>query len=255
MLLGRDFRQVLPVIEQGSRRDFVEVCLKMSVLWSLFEIQKLITYIGNFWEALNGGNSDFSVLAILTPKNVDALRINDYVLDRLSGDKIVFLSDDEAMVEVPSNTLNFPTKFLNKMTPTGMPPKALNLKVGCMVMLLRNLDVGNGLCNGTRPIVRSIGRRVLVCEHAVGSRKGSQVLLPRIDGYFSQNLPFRLRRRQFPIRLLFAMTINKFFVKVLNDRYDALRVPRARRIVWSTLARDRNGNAVGAQLDDQQDDR
>ncbi|VDP29728.1 unnamed protein product [Heligmosomoides polygyrus] len=160
--------------------------------------------ISNFWKALNGGNGDFSELAILTPRNVDALSINDYVLDRLSGDKVVFLSEGEAIVEDPSDALNFPTGFLNKMTLTGMPPHVLNLKVGYMVMLLRNLDVANGLCNGTRLIVRSIVRRVLVCEHTVGSRKGSQVLLPRIDCYSSQNLPIRLRRR-----LSFAMTINK----------------------------------------------
>ncbi|VDP03236.1 unnamed protein product [Heligmosomoides polygyrus] len=31
-----------------------------------------------------------------------------------------------------------------------------------------------------------------------------------------------------------------FFVKALSDRYDALPVPRARRLYWSTLARDRD---------------
>ncbi|VDO19375.1 unnamed protein product [Heligmosomoides polygyrus] len=225
MLLGKDFRQVLPVVEKGSHRDFVEVCFKMSVLWPLFKIHKLIANMrlndychrewllkidengdikvpddlicegdiaeAIFWEALNRENGDFPELAVLTPRNVDALCVNDYVLDRLSGDQeqVVFLSEDEAIVEDLSDTLNFPTEFLNKMTPTGVPPHVLNLKVGCIVLLLRNLYVA----------------KAYAMEHALSS----EVLLPRIDCYFSQKLPFQLRRRQFPIRLSFAITINK----------------------------------------------
>ena len=34
-------------------------------------------------------------------------------------------------------------------------------------------------------------------------------MIPRIDLTFNKNLPFVLKRRQFPIRLSFAMTINK----------------------------------------------
>ncbi|VDO95782.1 unnamed protein product [Heligmosomoides polygyrus] len=40
---GGDFRQVLPVVEKGSCRDFVEVYLKMSVLWPIFKTHKLTT--------------------------------------------------------------------------------------------------------------------------------------------------------------------------------------------------------------------
>ncbi|KIH67692.1 hypothetical protein ANCDUO_01982 [Ancylostoma duodenale] len=76
-------------------------------------------------------------------------------------------------------------------------------------MLLRNLDVRNGLCNGTRLIVTHFGRFVLGCKIASGDRIGQFALIPRIENYTEKGVPFRLRRRQFPVRLAYAMTINK----------------------------------------------
>ena len=96
------------------------------------------------------------------------------------------------------------------MTPPSLPPHELHLKPGCIVKLLRNLNVRKGLCNGTRLIVTDLLRRVVVCKFATGAFKDAPVLIPRIDCYYShQTLPFKLRRHQFPIRLSFCMTINK----------------------------------------------
>ncbi|KHJ78541.1 hypothetical protein OESDEN_21837 [Oesophagostomum dentatum] len=76
-------------------------------------------------------------------------------------------------------------------------------------MLLRNLDVADGLCNGTRLRVETLGRFVLGCRFICGNRKNQLALIPRIDNYWEKDIPFHLRRRQFPVRVAFAMTINK----------------------------------------------
>jgi len=253
IVLGGDFRQILPVVERGSREEQVKACLKNSALWPLFNQYRLQTnmrvqgdaaewkqylldigdgklptdqygdlpvpdhlqcndsfidqFFGTFFSDTLG--NALTEVAILTPKNSDALRINNEILHKLPGEAVTITSIDEAITELPSDALNFPTEFLNKMTPTGMPPHELHLKVGAIIMLLRNLDVKNGLCNGTRLTIVKISRRVLGCTIATGARQGQHVLIPRIDSYFDQRLPFKLKRRQFPVRLSFAMTINK----------------------------------------------
>ena len=91
-----------------------------------------------------------------------------------------------------------------------MPPHKLKLKVGCNVMLLRNLNSKRGLCNGVRLKVLHIYNAVLHCEILTGAHSGQQVLIPKLKLAPSDaNLPFTLQRTQFPIRLCYAMTINK----------------------------------------------
>ena len=74
-------------------------------------------------------------------------------------------------------------------------------------MLLRNLNVHNGLCNGTRLIVKELHDNLIVAETITTKQT---VLIPRIKLAPSDiNLPFVLERRQFPVRLAYSMTINK----------------------------------------------
>lgn len=76
-------------------------------------------------------------------------------------------------------------------------------------MLLRNLDVSDGLCNGTRMKIDHIGDFTIGCRFITGVRKGRLAVIPRIHNCAFTKLPFRFRRTQYPIRLAFAMTINK----------------------------------------------
>ncbi len=51
------------------------------------------------------------------------------------------------------------TKFFNTIILASMPPHRLALKVGVLVILLKNLDVASGLCNGTRLIIWRLAQR------------------------------------------------------------------------------------------------
>ncbi|KAK6923636.1 DNA helicase Pif1-like [Dillenia turbinata] len=101
--------------------------------------------------------------------------------------------------------------FLNSQNPRGLPPYRLSLKENCPIMLLRNINPTEGLCNGTRLICRQLGQHSICVEIIYEQHKGKKVFIPRIPLQTSDSekngIPFV--RTQFPIRLCFSMTINK----------------------------------------------
>jgi len=93
-----------------------------------------------------------------------------------------------------------------------LSPALLHLKVGCPIILLRNLDPEEGLCNGTRIVVLNVRRKMLQCRIISKDRRfrGKVVLILRIRlSPNTETLPVPLKRLQFLVRLAFAMTINK----------------------------------------------
>ena len=77
-------------------------------------------------------------------------------------------------------------------------------------MILRNLDPEQGLCNGTRCILIRSTRRVLEVRILGGDHHGKCAFIPRIKLSPPESVVgFCLQRKQFPVRLAFAMTINK----------------------------------------------
>ena len=86
-------------------------------------------------------------------------RMNDRVLDMFPGDTVMYLSAD-SVAEVDQQSV-YPTEYLNSVTLSGLPPHKLSIKLGAVIMLLRNMDTSRGHCNGTRYIVRQVSPRCI----------------------------------------------------------------------------------------------
>lgn len=143
--------------------------------------------------------------AILAAKNVDVNAININIQNMLPGETAVYKSVDTVMNQ--DEVVNYPVEFLNSLDLPGLPPHIINMKIGVPIILLRNINPPR-LCNGTRLVVKKLMNNVVEATILNGKFKGEDVLIPRIP-MIPTDLPFEFKRLQFPIRLAFAMTINK----------------------------------------------
>ncbi|KAG2457947.1 PIF1 helicase, partial [Polypterus senegalus] len=143
--------------------------------------------------------------AILTPKNDMTTTINHILLQELPSQTKTYQSVD-SVVEV-EDAVHYPVEFLNTLNPPGTPEHNLILKVGAPIILLRNSQPPK-LRNGTRLQVTSLQNNLIEATIFTGSASGDTVFIPRIP-VIPSNLPFQFKRVQFPVRLCFAMTINK----------------------------------------------
>lgn len=152
---------------------------------------------------------------VLAPRNSDVAGANQYILDRMAGEERIFHSADCIVDENNKPTENrggIPIEVLRSLDTSSFPPGELHLKVGCPIILLRNLSPVMGLCNGTRLIVIRISTRIIEAQILGGDHNGDIALIPRISLTSqgnSEELPFRIRRRQFPIKVALSLTINK----------------------------------------------
>ncbi|XP_057444365.1 uncharacterized protein LOC130736568 [Lotus japonicus] len=121
----------------------------------------------------------------------------------------------EVIPEIPTNILALlqiaeNIEFLNDVKCSGIPKHIIVLKAGVPIMLIQNIDQSAGMCNGTRLIVTALTPYIIVATTLFGSKTGKPVYIPRLSlTPFDTDLPFKFSRRQFPITVCFAMTINK----------------------------------------------
>ncbi|KAH8240826.1 hypothetical protein KR026_005813 [Drosophila bipectinata] len=123
----------------------------------------------------------------------DANSINESKLENLGGDKVLFKADDSD----PSMS-----KQLDQQI---QAPSQLFLKVNAQVMLLKNINISNGLVNGARgvvvrmdkdlPVVRFKNNQEYICKHE------KWIIKTPTGGLIT--------RRQVPLKLAWAFSIHK----------------------------------------------
>jgi hypothetical protein len=279
VVLGGDLRQILPVIEGGSRPQIIDVAITQSPLWKSVvpltlsmnmrlsnpdadsSVQESVAIFSKWVLDLGDGKlpmtrregetestwiqipedllirtdghkidaivsstyvdfhdnykkmSYLRERAILAPINDFAFEINDYMLSLVPEPAREYLSCDSianGSDVVHEADLFYPPEVLNGIDLINFPQHKLVLKPGVPIMLLRNLSQANGLCNGTRLIVKELADRVIQAVIMTGSHIGDVVYIPRIELISNKTrYPFLLKRRQFPVRVCYAMTINK----------------------------------------------
>ena len=165
--------------------------------------------------------------AILAFRNETVTEFNNVLLERMPGEEHRFeavnhvdVAEDMAAAEPLA------VVYLQSINLASIPPSCLRLKIGAPLILIRNLSPREGLCNGTRMRVLGIRRTCLQVAILGGTFDGMIRLLPRIKLTTSEeDLPFILKRTQFPVRLCFAMTVNKSQGQSLDQVGVDLRTP------------------------------
>ncbi|XP_019153468.1 PREDICTED: uncharacterized protein LOC109149930 [Ipomoea nil] len=200
----------------GGRNDgFAEVEIPKHMLLSS-ERDDIKTIVHNTFPMFANGNTDPEHLlgrAILAPTLDVVNTVNDYMTELHNAESRSYYSSDAVCKADGDNGIFgdvHTPEFLNSIRVSGLRNHTLTLKIGSLVMLIRNIDHSLGLCNGTRLIITKLADHVIEGEILTGPNKGTKVLIPRMSMSPSDpRLPFKFQRRQFPLMLSYAMTINK----------------------------------------------
>ncbi|XP_062014500.1 uncharacterized protein LOC133731039 [Rosa rugosa] len=189
--------------------DMIKLPSCMVIPWE--DKQSINQLISEIFPNLESHINDATYLverAIITPKNDDVDVLNEMIIRRFPGPEHIMYSFDS----VEDDTRNmYQQEFLNSISPSGMPPHQLTIKRGAPIILLRNIDPKIGLCNGTRLACRGSYKNLIDAEILNGQFAKTRVFLPRISlkSAKTSGLPFEMTRKQFPVKLSFALTINK----------------------------------------------
>jgi ATP-dependent DNA helicase PIF1 len=218
----------LPTIveEKGVDPDWIEIPSHMKLPVEDCSLRGLIRTVYPNHRCHSGDAMYLMQRNILAPKNTNVDEINNAILESLSKESHTYLSanslipieESASVVAGVSMDSLYPVEFLNILRFSGIANHELQLKVGVPILLLRNLNQSIGLCNGTRLIIKRLGQRVIEAEIITRNNVGKRVFIPHIIMSPSRtDWPFVLHRHQFPIRVAFAIIINKSQGQTFNN--------------------------------------
>ncbi|KAL8499113.1 hypothetical protein ACS0TY_022183 [Phlomoides rotata] len=136
---------------------------------------------------------------ILAPTLDVVKSINNYMMSLNSKDRCTYFSFDRSCMS-DSNFYFHTPEFFNTLKCSGAPDHEITLKIGTLVILLKNIDHSKGLCNGTRLLITRLRDKIIEAMVLIGSSAGELVLITRLSLTPSDTrLLFKFQCRQFPL--------------------------------------------------------
>lgn len=167
---------------------------------------------------------------LLAPHNAVVDEMNDLITSRMPSHRATrtYLSTNtpDAYDVYDPTTAVFSIDNLQTINDSSMPVHKLTLRVGMPVMCLQNLDVAEGICNGTTMVVERLDPEVVWCRLLTRYGERLHPFAPTAFAY--DNNGFKFTRIQMPMRVSFAATINR----AQGGTYDRVAY-HALRPIWA----------------------
>ncbi|RDX79079.1 hypothetical protein CR513_40539, partial [Mucuna pruriens] len=209
VVMGGDFRQILPVISKGTRQEIVHATINSSYLWQY--CQDFSNWVLKHRES----NDEYETIQL--PK--------DMVINNLA-DPLATIVDNTYPSILDNMRLFWHLRMIGEaktyLSFDNLSSCNINIdRPDDSIMLLRNINQPVGLCNDTKLIVTQMGGHVLEAKVISGSNIG----------------------QKFPVDVCFAMTINKIQGESFKHLYVAIsRVNSC--ISLKILSCDNEGNTI-----------
>ncbi|XP_020970325.1 uncharacterized protein LOC107621065 [Arachis ipaensis] len=165
----QQFAEWILHVDNGISKGMSDECNLISILPEF-----LITYYNDPIEAIvEAIYSDYIAdmdneghlkgRAILAPTINAVDEVNDYMIELNNNACKSYVSSNKCLFEGGNNEIEgmHTPEILATIKCSGVPNYELKLRVGCPVMLIRNIDRSSGLCNGTRLIITRLGDKVI----------------------------------------------------------------------------------------------
>jgi ATP-dependent DNA helicase PIF1 len=179
---------LLAITKEGVDLDWIKIPSHMRLPTKDCSLRGLIRTIYPDHQCHSRDAMYFMQRCILSPKNTNIDEVNNVILKSLSEELHTYLSANSLIpTEKGANVVAgvsmdslYPVEFLNTLQFSGIANHKLELKVGMLILLLRNLNQSIGLCNGTRLIANRLGQRVIEAEIITGNNVNKRVFIPHI---------------------------------------------------------------------------
>lgn len=147
------------------------------------------------------------VLEHVSPRTGTVIDINKLILENILGQVKHYKSIDMVCRNI-EDTVHYPQTFLNSLSPSGLLPHDLMLKVGIPIMLLRKLSPSN-MFNGTRLLIKELRENIFMATILTGPAVGQLAYTPRIPMMIPSDSPILFKRLQYAVKISLTLTINK----------------------------------------------